>query len=141
MTARTALTPTMLVHDGAVAQPAGTSLAGLVAAGATVAAPPGPNDVVLQVTNSSGAAGNITVRAGGSGNTAAGTANPGVPFDSAGQGDLVTSVGAGATQLIGPFKSDRFTQPDGSMSIEVASGLTGTIAVLEWPRRGVTRDS
>lgn len=133
MTARTALTPTALVQDGAVAEPAGTSIAGLIAAGAYVASPPGPNKVFLIVANTAGAAYAVTVRAGGNGNTASGGTNPGVPFEGAAVGDLVTSVAASGTQMIGPLTSDRFTQADGTMSIDFAASMTGTIAVIQLP--------
>jgi hypothetical protein len=134
MTARTALTPTALVQDGGVAEPAGTSIAGLISAGATVASPPGPNKVFLIVTNSdSGGAHTVTVSAGGNGVTASGGTNPGVPFEAATVGDLAVSVAASSTQLVGPFTSDRFIQADGSMSIDFSSGFTGTIAVIQLP--------
>jgi hypothetical protein len=137
MTARTQLTPTALVQDGAVAEPAGTSIAGLISAGAYVAAPPGPNKVFLIVSNSATAAFSVTVRAGGNGNTAAGGTNPGVPFEGATLGDLVTSVAASGTQLIGPLTSDRFTQADGTMSIDFAASMTGTIAVIQLPNQHI----
>ncbi len=137
MTARTALTPTSLVQDSAVAEGAGTSIAGLVAAGATVADPPGPNKVFLLVNNTAGTAQNVTVRAGGNGNTAAGGTNPGVPFTDATVGDLVVSVAASGTEFIGPFTTDRFTQADGSLSIDFQSGTTGTIWVYQWPYSGI----
>jgi hypothetical protein len=133
MTARTALTPVQLVQDGSVAEGNGTSIAALVAAGATVASPPGPNRVMLRVNNSDTAAHNVTVRAGGNGVTAAGGANPGVPFEAATVGDLVTSVPASSTVEIGPLTSARFTQADGSMSIDFAAGFTGAIWVLRQP--------
>jgi hypothetical protein len=137
MTARTALTPVDLVQDGAVSEGSGTSIAGLVAGGAYIADPPGPNKVFLIVNNSDTAAHNVTVRAGGNGNTAAGGTNPGVPFEAATVGDLVTSVAASGTEVIGPFTTDRFTQADGSLSIDFASGFTGTIWVLQYPYLGI----
>lgn len=143
MTARTPLTPVPLQRDGSVTPPAATAIADLVAGGATVAAPPGPNKVVLQVLNSGDADANVTVRAGGNGTTASGAANPGVPFDSAGQGDLVVAIPAAGTvpTLIGPLKSDRFTQADGSLSIDFDAGMTGTITVLQAPVTGIPRAS
>jgi hypothetical protein len=137
MTARTALTPTALVQDGSVAEGAGTAIAGLVAAGATVASPPGPNKVILLVNNTATASKNVTVRAGGSGNTAAGGTNPGVPFEAATVGDLVTAVSASGTLFIGPLSSARFTQADGSMSIDFDSGTTGTIWVFQLPNQHI----
>jgi hypothetical protein len=137
MTARTALTPTVLVRDSDVADPAGTSIAGLVAGGAYVADFPGPNHVIIRVDNTDSSAHNFTVRAGGNGNTAAGGTNPGVPFEAATVGDLVVSVGATSTAWFGPFTTDRFTQSDGSLSVDFASGFTGTISVFQMPYSGI----
>jgi len=137
MTARTALTPIVLGQDGSVALGSGTSIAGLVSGGAYVADPPGPNKVFLLVDNTYSAAENVTVRAGGNGTTASGGTNPGVPFDSAPVGDLVVSCTNGAYTLIGPFTSDRYTQADGSLSIDFASALTGTIWVIQNPENGI----
>lgn len=137
MTARTALTPTSLVQDGGVAEGSGTSIAGLVSAGATIAAPPGPNKIFLLVNNSATAAKNVTIRAGGNGNTASGGTNPGVPFEAATVGDLAVSVASSGTSLIGPFTSSRFTQADGSMSIDFDAGTTGTIWVFQMPNQHI----
>jgi hypothetical protein len=138
MTARTAITPTMLVVDGATAEGSGTSIAGLVTGGAYIADPPGPYRVFFLVANSdSGAAHSVTVRAGGNGNTAAGGTNPGVPFEGATVGDLVTSIAASGTELVGPFTTDRFCQADGSLSVDFSAGFTGTIWVYQWPFLGI----
>jgi hypothetical protein len=137
MTARTALTPVDLVQDGSVAEGAGTAIAGLVTGGAYIADPPGPNKVFLLVSNSYTSAENVTVRAGGNGNTASGGSNPGVPFEAATVGDLVVSVPASGTVLIGPLTTDRFCQADGSLSIDFASALTGTIWVFQYPYLGI----
>src|SRR6266516_491874 len=108
MTARTALTPIQLVLDGSVADTAGTAIAGLVAAGATVADPPGPYKIAfIRVNNSTAGALNFTVRAGGSGLTAGGLAAVATAFEPATIGDLVVSVGATTTIDIGPFTSAR----------------------------------
>lgn len=131
MAARTQLTPVQLTQDGAVSEGAGTAIAGLVADGAYVASPPGPNKILVIVDNSYTAAVDVTLRAGGSGNDAAGNANPGVPFESAALGDLVVSVPASGTYVFWPATTDRFTQADGSMSIDFGAGMTGTIWVLE----------
>lgn len=133
MTARTALTPVQLVGDGAISEGSGTSIAGLVSAGATIAAPPGPNRVLLIVNNSYSAAKNVTVRAGGSGVTAAGATAVAVPFEAAAAGDLVVNVAASGTQVIALATSARFTQADGSLSIDFDTAMTGTITVLALP--------
>jgi len=138
MTARTALTPLQLAADAGTIEPAGTPIAGLVAGGATVAAPPGPNKVLLIVNNSGAGAANVTVRAGGNGTTAAGGPNPGVPFEAATVGDLVTAVPAGGTAVIAPTTSARYTQADGSLSVDFAAGMTGTVTVLQLPNLHLT---
>jgi hypothetical protein len=140
MTARTALTPVVLVQDGNVSEGSGTSIAALVSPGATVAAPPGPNHVFLIVNNTATAAHNVTVRAGGNGVTAAGGTAVAVPFEGATVGDLVTSVAASGTQLIGPLTTDRFTQADGSLSIDFDAGTTGSIWVIQPPNRHLAAD-
>jgi hypothetical protein len=137
MTARTALTPVVLVQDGSVALGAGTAIAGLVSGGAYVADPPGPNKVAILIDNTYTAAENVTIRAGGNGNTASGGTNPGVPFDSAPVGDLVVSCPNGAYTFIGPLTTDRYTQADGSLSIDFAGALTGTIWVIQQPENGI----
>jgi len=138
MTARTALTPSMLSQDGSIADPAGTSIAGLVAGGAYVADPPGPNKTFLRVANSdSGGPHTVTVRAGGNGNTAAGAANPGVPFTQATVGDLAESVAASSTAWVGPLTTDRFCQADGALYIDFSSGFTGTVTVFQEPYFGI----
>lgn len=133
MTARTQLTPVQMVRDGGVAEGAGTSIAGLVAAGAYVADPPGPNYVFLVVNNSDSSPHNVIVRAGGSGVIASGAAAVAVPFEQATVGDLTQAVANAATEFIGPFTTDRFTQADGSLSIDFSSGFTGTIWVMAMP--------
>lgn len=140
MTARTVLTPVQQVADGGVALGAGTAIAGLVTPGATV--DPGPKGMKIQVANSdSGGPHNVTVRAGGNGVTASGGTNPGVPFEAATKGDLVVAVPASSTQVITLSESARFTQADGSLSIDFAAGFTGTVWVLAAPLTGVTRNN
>lgn len=136
MTARTALTPVVLVTDGSVSEGSGTALP--PTGGAYILDPPGPNRLFLLVNNTYSAAENVTVRAGGNGVTASGGTNPGVPFEAATVGDLVVSVPSSGTVLIGPFTTDRFTQADGSISIDFAAAITGTIWVLQYPYLGIT---
>jgi hypothetical protein len=136
--ARTALTPIELVQDGSVAEGSGTPISGLVSGGAYIQDPPGPNQVALLVANSDGSnAHTVTVRAGGNGVTASGGTNPGVPFSNATLGDLAESVPASGTSWVGPFTSDRYTQADGTLSIDFDSGFTGTIWVIQMPELGI----
>lgn len=93
----------------------------LVTNGATVASPVSPEHVVLVVANTSGADRTVTIRAGNRFQAAA--------------GDLVTTVTASiGIQQIGPFASARFLQADGSMSIDFATGFTGSIKAMKFPR-------
>jgi hypothetical protein len=136
MAARTVLTPVQLLADAGVAEGAGTAIAGLVTPGATVP-DPGPFRLVLLVNNSDTAAHNVTVRASRSGVDAGGNAQSNVPantvFTQATTGDLVVPVAASATQVIPLVTTDRFTQDDGSLSIDFAAGFVGTIWVLRMP--------
>jgi hypothetical protein len=132
MTARAQLTPVQLVQDGAVAQGSGDTIAAS-SPGVYIADPPGPFKILLVVTSTVASAQNVTVRAGGNGNTESGGANPGVPFEQATVGDLVVSVPADGTQFIGPFTTDRFTQADGALYVDFAAAFTGSIVAYQLP--------
>lgn len=54
---------------------------------------------------------------------------------SSGQGDLTVAVAAGATVWIGPAESARFLQPDGSVSLDLQTGFTGTVTAFKVNRR------
>jgi len=111
MTARTQITPLSLVQDGGVAEGSGTTI------------------------NST------LVTDGGNGVTASGGTNPGVPFEGATVGDLVVSVAEnGGISMIGPFTSDRFTQADGSLSIDFETAFTGTIWAFQLPNLHIAED-
>lgn len=74
-----------------------------------------PELTLLRVNNATAGSGTITLLAG--------TNPPGV---AAGQGNLVTTVAASGTQWIGPFESNRFIQPDGSLIVETSVVMTVT---------------
>jgi hypothetical protein len=143
MAARTALTPVQLVADGNVA--AGSSGTVDAANGNTVAWNPsgspaiwGPNRVLIVVTNGDSASHSITVRASGSGVTAAGATqvNPApsnTVFTQATLGDLTVAVAASATQVIGPLTSDRFAQADGSMSLDWTASTSMSVWIYQLP--------
>ena len=107
-----------LVKDGGVAQGAGQ--AADATNGNVVPDPLGPNRIVaILVTNGDTSPHTIILRAGGNGVSASGGANPGVPFEQATVGDLTVSVAAsGGAQLISLGDTDRYTQADGSLSID-----------------------
>jgi hypothetical protein len=133
MTARTVITPVALARDTLTYQGAGVTPA---AAGNTIA-DPGPNHLVLTVANGATVARTITVRASGSGNDAAGNAQSVPPqetvFAQATRGDLVVSIPAAQTWTAPPLTSDRFTQPDGSLSIDFDTVTSVTVWAFTLP--------
>lgn len=100
--ARTNIPLSDFVPNASLADPAGTAAD---AANGHVINPDAdwPNatleEIVLRVVNGGGGSTEVTVLAG---------ANP--PALQAGEGNLVESVAAGATEFIGPFTSARFRQ-------------------------------
>lgn len=130
MTARAAITPIALVNDAGTAAGAGTSVN--ASAGMTVASP-GPYQVIVRVDNGDASSHTVTVRAGGSGNTASGGAAVATPFTQATIGDLVVTVAAGASQFIPISNTDRFTQADGSLSLDFSSATSMTVWVFQLP--------
>lgn len=66
----------------------------------------------------------VTVKAG---------VNP--PALSAGQGDLVVNCAASTNGIpIGPLESARFLQADGTLNVDIAAAMTGTIVVYKLGR-------
>lgn len=123
--ARTALTPVTLTANTVVADPAGTALD---ATDSHVFTPTAPlHEYVIRVVNTTASTKTVTVKAGD---------NP--PADAAGQGDLVLSLTAGdstpTVKWFGPLTSARFIQNDGTVNIDVAASMTGTITVFSIPR-------
>lgn len=119
--ARTAVTYTNQPANGAIAQPAGTALD---ATNHHVIANADAERTLLRVTNTAGANGTITVKAG---------SYP--PALASGLGDLAVTVAAtSGVQFIGPFESGRFLQNDGSLNVDVSSGMAGTITALRLPK-------
>ena len=118
--ARTAVPASNFVGNGSLADPAGTAVD--PTNGHTVAAAKFDR-LVLRVNNTSASARVVTVKAG---------AYP--PAIAAGQGDLAVSVPATSVVFIGPFESGRFAQVDGSLSVDLASGITGTVTAFVLPK-------
>lgn len=116
--ARSALSPSALTANGAVAA-AGTAVD--VANGMRIASSR-PEMTVLVVSNTHDASHNITI--------AAGDPVTGLGYQAA----LVAAVPAESVRYVGPFESARYKQADGSLSIDFASGFTGTITALLIPR-------
>lgn len=118
--ARTTVPYSNLAGNSDIADPAGT--AADPTNGHTIAAAE-PERTILRVKNTTGGALNAIVRAG---------IYP--PALASVQGDLTVSVGAGATVWIGPVESGRFIQGDGSLSIDLGAGFTGTVTAFLVPR-------
>jgi len=119
--ARAALAYSTLVANGNLADPAG--VATVAGAGNGLSTPdisPNrrqslPEQTLLRVSNASGGSGTISILAG---------TNP--PNVAAGQGNLTVTVANTAVQWIGPFESNRFIQPDGSLVMETSVVMTVT---------------
>jgi hypothetical protein len=84
-------------------------------------------ELVIRVENTTASTKAVTIKAGD---------NP--PAESAGQGDLSVSLTAGnsTAQLaqVAGLESARFVQNDGTLLVDVASGMTGFIAAYRVPR-------
>lgn len=119
--ARTAVTVTDLTTATSVADPAGTTAD--PTNGHTITGVR-PEVLNLRVKNTTGGALNAVLKAGSFPLAA-----------SSGQGDLTVSVGAGATVFITPAESARFLQSDGSVSLDLQAGFTGTVTAFKVNRR------
>jgi hypothetical protein len=119
MTARTVITPVALAPDAFTLQ--GSSGTVDHTNGNTIP-DPGPNHLVLIVENGGTAARTLTIRASGSGVDASGNAQSTPPWETvfaqATRGDLVVTLAASDTYVSPPLTTDRFTQPDGSLSLD-----------------------
>lgn len=130
MAARTAITPIALIRDGGVSAGAGTAVD--ATNGMTVAAP-GPYKVLIRVDNGDTASHTVTLRAGGSGVTASGGAAVAVPFTNATVGDLVVTVANAGSQIIEVDTTGRFTQADGSLSLDFSAATAMKVWVFQLP--------
>lgn len=123
--ARTAITPVAAKRNAGVAK----TQVNIDQANGMVIANADPEKTVLRVANT-GTAGNAIVRGSDSG------PGYGVP-DAAwmrGQGDVTTPVAATTgVSYFGPFDSARVLQSDGSMHVDFAAGVAGTVEALLLP--------
>lgn len=150
--ARTALTPVQLAYDSGIAQ--GTSGTVDATNGNLVSFNPsgspatfGPFQVLLVVTNADAAAHNCIIRASGYTGTPSGAVNSGLPsagntvFTQATLGDLSVTVANGTTQVIGPFTTDRFVQPNhtsgGELWIDWSAATSMSVWVYQLPTLAV----
>lgn len=128
--ARTNLPVTNLSAGGAVLNNAGTAIdatngMNIVIPTTSIPASGDADRLVLYVQNTTASTKTVTVRAG---------VNP--PAFRKDIGDIVTgnlSANTG-TAFIGPFESSRHLQADGSINVDFASSMTGTIWALLVPR-------
>jgi hypothetical protein len=123
---RTAVAYSPLVANGHLTSPAGTTIDSTLVTNGVVINGVDPERTVLRVTNSAATAKNITVKAGA-----------GRQSWLSGSGDYVQSVGASASEFLGPFTSARFQQRGSSMYVDFESGFTGTLTVLKLPKAGL----
>jgi hypothetical protein len=87
-----------------------------------------PGQVILVVANTTASTKTVTVKAG---------VNP--PAVRTGGGDMTAlslTDGSVTTQygIIGPFEASRYMQANGTINVDVAASMTGTITVLYIPR-------
>jgi hypothetical protein len=122
---RTAVVPRALVKNSNLIGTTGATTidSTLVTNGVTIANAK-PERLLIRVTNTEASTNTVTVKAGDT-----------PPALSAGQGDLVVTLAASTgVQFIGPLESNKYLQDDGSLSIDLETGMTGSIDALYWPR-------
>jgi hypothetical protein len=122
---RTAVVPRALTKNSGLngATGATTIDSTLVTNGVTIANAK-PERLLIRVANTEASTNTVTVKAGD---------NP--PALRGGQGDLVVTVAATTgVQFIGPLESDKYVQADGSLEIDLETGMTGSLDALYWPR-------
>lgn len=120
--ARTAVTVTALSTN------AGVSVAGVGTAidatnGHVIATDGRTHRLIIHVKNTTGSSKAVTVKASSSL----------VPAFRSSLGDLVVTIAATTGEQMLVLESARFAQPDGSINIDIAASMTGTIAVYKAP--------
>lgn len=141
--ARTTLPVTTMTANGAVLNNAGTAIdaangMNIPLASSAIPAVGGADRLVLYVTNTFAGTKTVTVRKGDNTNYA------NVPAFEAGKGDFVSGnlTASTGTAFIGPFELARFVQsggagadqPAGSINVDFAASMTGTIWAILLPR-------
>jgi hypothetical protein len=131
MAARTAIVPIAVLNNNGVSGGVGT--AADAANGMTIPAP-GPFKVLLRVDNTDTVSHTFTVRAGGSGLSASGGTAVPTPFTQATVGDSTVTVAATTgSQVFWVLDTDRFTQADGSLSVDFAAATGMKIWAYQLP--------
>lgn len=119
--ARATLTPTALVPNGGVADPAGTASVAGAGNGFIIEPTRLPGGWLwLRANNGTAGSGTISVLAGSQPSAI-----------SSGQGPVTVTVAASGTQWVGPFDTSRLQQPDGSLLIETSVVMTVTAFTVD----------
>jgi len=140
--ARTNLPVTELDPKSPTLNSAGTAIdaangMNIALASSAIPAKAGADRVILYVQNSFAGTKTVTVKAG------AGVAAPSnfgsgypIPSQEQGYGDLTTGnlTASTGTAFIGPFEAARYIQTDGSINVDFAASMTGTIWAVRLPR-------
>jgi hypothetical protein len=131
MAARTAIVPIAVLNNTGTAGGVGTAVD--AANGMTIPAP-GAFKTLIRVDNTDASAHTFTIRAGGSGVTASGGAAVATPFTQATVGDSTVSVAATTgSQVFWVLDTDRYTQADGSLSIDFAAATGMKVWAYQLP--------
>lgn len=123
--ARTNVPLTALVPNGGITEPAGTAVD--PTNGHVIDVTSTDAHVIIEVNNTAVTDKVVTVKAG--------TNNP--PAFRKDLGDVAVTVTASTRAFIGPLESARFIQPGQKLNIDMAAGITGTIAALAMPQDAV----
>lgn len=130
--ARTSITPVLCGANNIDLNDAGTAIDasnGMQFSVVTTGVPAAANidHVLIYVSNSTASTKTVTVVAGANTTTA-----PNTPAFRAGLGNLVTGnlTASTGTAFIGPLDVSRFIQPDGTVQLNFAASMTGTIWVF-----------
>lgn len=127
--ARTAITARKLTPNNGIATPTADTIDqtnGMVLTLVSNGIPSSPDleCVILKIDNSAASAKAVTIKAG---------SNP--PAFRASMGDTSVTVTNATTSYLGPFETARYSQSDGSLFVDFASGFTGTITAFVVPSR------
>lgn len=119
--ARTAVAITALTANDKTTVPTSTSLD--PTNGHSIAGAFAKNEhVLLYIDHTTASAKNLTIKAG---------VQP--PALREGLGDLVISLTASTTFIVGPLEAARFAQSDGSLNFDIAASATGTVGAVRAP--------
>lgn len=121
MAARTDIPITALTAQASTADPAGTNVD--ATNNMNCAAGSQTNRLVFRIHNTTNAPKEVDFLAG---------VKP--PAETSGIGQLAITPASASTVWVGPLESARFAQADGSININIASGMTGTITAFRLPK-------